>query len=186
MKKHFLLINFLFVLYVGLLTSQTFAQEAVKTPIGQSEQTTLKEILLELKQLRSTISKTNINMLRFQMTFEQLKAQQNRVESLTRQIEAIKELNANINPESDNRALEYIKTIEERLKQETDPNRRANLEAQLSRFKASVNTANIRQQRLKDRESTLINQLPFEQVKLDDLNNQMESIKRDVNSLLNQ
>ncbi len=183
MKTFFATIGFLFLLCV-ISTAQTPTQEAVKTPNGQSEQV-LREILSEIKQLRLVIANTNVNQLRFQVTFDQYKSQQNRVDSMNREMESIKNQLTGGNPFRSN-SEEMIKTTEERLQQTTDPRLRQNLERQIQSIKRNLEAQDQREKRLKERQTALELQTPVEQAKLDLLNAEVERIKQDINSLLNQ
>ncbi len=184
MKRFFAIISFLF-LVCFLLSSETSAQEVAKTQNGQSNEQILREILLEIKQLRLVIGKTNVNQLRFQITFDQYKAQQSRVDSMKREMESIKNQLAASNQFRSNNE-EMIRTSEERLQQTTDIRQRQNLERQIQQIKRNSEMQDQREKRIKERQTTLEMQIPVEQVKLDQLNGEMEQIKHDTNSLLNQ
>ena len=184
MKRFFAIINFLFLLCF-LLSSETSAQEVAKTQNGQGNEQILKEILSEIKQLRLVIGKTNVNQLRFQITFDQYKAQQSHVNSMNREIESIKsQLTAGTQLRPNNE--EMSRTFEERLQQTTDPRQRQNLERQIQQIKRNLEMQDQREKRMKERQTTLEMQIPAEQAKLDQLNAEMERIKQDINSLLNQ
>jgi hypothetical protein len=183
-KRFLAIISFLF-LVCFLSLSETSAQETAKMQNGQSNEQILKEILSEIKQLRLVIGKTNVNQLRFQITFDQYKAQQSRVDSMKREMESIKtQLTASNQFRSNNE--EMIRTSEERLQQTADPRQRQNLERQIQQIKRNLETQDQRDKRIKERHTTLEMQTPLEQVKLDQLSNEMEQIKQDINSLLNQ
>lgn len=184
MKIFFATISLLFLLCF-LSTSETLAQETAKTQNGQINEQILTEILSEIKQLRQVIAKTNVNQLRFQITFDQYKSQQIRVDSMNREMESIKNQLTVGNPSRLN-SEELIKTSEERLLQITDPRLRQNLERQIQQIKRNLETQEQREKRMKERQMTLEMQIPVEQVKLDQLNAEMERIKQDINSLLNQ
>ena len=186
MKIFFATISLLFLLCF-LSTSQTLAQEVAKTQNGQSNEQILREILSEIKQLRLVIATTNVNQLRFQMTFDQYKAQQSRVDSMNREMESIKnQLTATAGNPLRSNSEEMIRTSEERLQQTTDPRVRQNLERQIQQLKRNFEMQDQREKRMKERQTTLEMQIPVEQVKLDQLNAEMERIKQDINSLLNQ
>ena len=183
--KIFVVTTSLLFLLCFLSTSETLAQEAAKKQNGQSGEQILTEILSEIKQLRLVIAKTNVNQVRFQITFDQYKAQQSRVDSMNREMESIKNQLTAGNPLRSNNE-ELIKTSEERLQQTTDPRLRRNLERQIQQIKRNLATQEQREKRMKERQMTLEMQIPVEQVKLDQLNAEMERIKQDINSLLNQ
>ena len=181
MKTFFGVILFLFV----LTTSQTLAQETNRPGSQPADQQVLREILLELKQLRSVIARTNVNQLRFQTTFDQYKIQQSRVDMMNRELDSVKnQLNAP-NPLR-GMSEDQVKTLEERLLQTTDPRQRQNLERQIQTIKRNLEAQDQREKRLKDRQTTLESQIPYEQSKLEQLNSELERIKQDINSLLNQ
>jgi chromosome segregation ATPase len=184
MKKKFAIISFLF-LVCFISSVQTPAQETAKIRDGQSTEQVLREILAELKQLRFVVAKTNASQLRFQITFDQYKAQQARVDSMTREMESLKnQLTASVQFRSNNE--EMIKTVEERLQQTADPRQRQALERQVQQIKRNLETQDQREKRMKERQTNLEMQVPAEQVKLDQINFEMERIKQDLNSLLNQ
>lgn len=184
MKTFFAAVSFLFLLCV-VSSSRISAQEASAAPNKQSDQQLLREIVAELKQLRSTIARTNVNQVRFQMTFEQYKSQQSRVDFMNREIDSIKNQLAVTNPFRSN-SEQMIKATEEQLLQTTDQRLRQNLERQIQSIKRNVETQDQRDKRQKERQNTLEMQIPVEQAKLEQLNLEMERIKQDINSLLNQ
>jgi predicted nucleic acid-binding Zn-ribbon protein len=180
MKKIFTAIGFVFLSLVILILPAAAQPEAAKT-----DQQILREILAELKQLRSTLARTTVNQLRFQTAFDQYKVQQTRVDSLSRELDSIKnQLNA-MNPV---RALneEQIKRSEEMMAQTTDPRQRQNLERQIQSARRNIEMQEQRDKRMKERQYALEMQIPGEQAKLDQLNFELERIKQDINSLLNQ
>lgn len=180
MKTFFAAIGFLFLLCV-ISPVQASAQEP---PNGQNDAQLLREILAELKQLRSTIARTNVNQIRFQATFDQYKSQQNRVDSMNRELDSIK-TQLTVNPYRAN-SEDMIKATEERMEQTTDPRMRQNFERQIQSIKRNLEAQDQREKRTKERQTTLEMQIPIEQSKLDQLNVELESIKQDINSLLNQ
>ena len=184
MKTFLAAISFLFLLCV-VSSAQTPTRETVKPSNEQSSEQVLGEILSEIKQLRQVIAKTNLNQLRFQMTFDQYKSQQSRVDSMNREMDSLKNQLTVSNPFRAN-SEEMIKTSEERLAQTTDPRQRQNLERQIQSIKRNIETQEQREKRMKDRQTALELQIPVEQAKLDQLNYEMERIKQDINSLLNQ
>lgn len=184
MKTFFAATAFLFLSYVVSI-SQAPAQEIAKPDGGRTDQQVLREILLELKQLRSVIAKTNVNQLRFQTTFDQYKSQQSRVDSMNRELDSIKNQLNTGNPFRAN-SEEQIKMTEERMQQTTDPRQRQALERQIQTIKRNLEVQDQREKRLKDRQTTLETQIPYEQSKLDQLNMELERIKQDINSLLTQ
>lgn len=184
MKTFFATISFLFLLCI-VSAARTSAQEAPASPNGQSDQQLLREIVSELKQLRSTIARTNVNQIRFQTTFEQYKAQQSRVDSLNREMDSIKNQLGAGSPFRAN-SDDMIKASEERLAQTVDPQQRQNLERQIQSVKRNLEAQEQRDKRMKERQTALEAQMPMEQAKLDQLNAEIERIKLDINSLLNQ
>lgn len=183
MKKIYTAIGFLFLFSFAAIY-QMAAQETVQMPNAQVNERILKEILSEVKQLRSTLVKTGVNQMRFQTTFEQYKSQQIRVDSMKRELDTVKnQLSATqfrANTE------DIIKQTEERLNQTTDPRQRQNMERQLQSYKRSVEMQEQRDKRSKERQTDLEMQIPLEQAKLDNLNFEIERIKQDINQLLSQ
>ncbi len=184
MKVFFATVSLLFLLCV-VSTLPVTAQETPKTPNGQSNEQLLKEILAELKTLRSTLAKTNLNQLRFQTTFEQYKSQQNRVDSMSREIDSLKSQLIAASPFRAN-GEEVVKASEERLQEATDPRMRQTFERQIQSAKRNLEAQDQREKKMKERQSNLEIQLPVEQAKLDQLSFEVERIKQDINALLNQ
>lgn len=182
MKRFFATAGFIF-LWCAAVSAQTPVQEASKTP--SNDQQIFREILAELKQLRTTMAKMNVNQLRFQVVFDQYKLQQNRVDSMTRELEAVRNQVISNNPFRQN-SEEMIKVSEERLLQTTDPRQRQNLERQIQQVKRNLESQDQRDKRTKERLTTLEMQLPVEQAKLEQVNIELERIKQDINSMLNQ
>lgn len=184
MKKNFAITSFLFLVCL-LLSVQTPAQETAGAQDKPSSEQVLREILAEIKQLRLVVAKTNASQVRFQITFDQHKAQQARVDSMTREMESLKnQLTTSVQFRANNE--EMIKTVEDRLQQAADPRQRQTLERQVQQIKRNLETQDQREKRMKERQTNLEMQMPAEQIKLDQLNFEMERIKQDLNSLLNQ
>lgn len=184
MKKSLATISFLFLTCI-VFASQTAAQSSTAVNgLSPIEQQLLKEVITELKQLRSIIAKTNVNQVRFQMAFELHKAQQNRVDSMNRELEFMKNQMI-VSPMRQDMA-EMIKSSEERLLETTDPRQRQNLERQIQSMKRNVEVQERREKSQKERQITLELQIPVEQAKLEQLNYEIERVKQDINAMLNQ
>ena len=185
MKTFLATVGFLFLLGIVSASTATAQQQTANTAsVSANDQQLLREIVAELKQLRSTIVRTNVNQARFQMAFEQHKSQQNRVDSMSRELEFMKN-QMNVNPMRQDMA-EMIKTSEERLLEMTDPRQRQNMERQIQSMKRNVEMQERREKSQKERQITLELQIPTEQAKLEQLNFEIERIKQEINALLNQ
>lgn len=182
MKKNFATVSFLFLFCV---ISAFPAMAQTVTPSSPDDTRLLNEILKELKQLRLTLAKTNVNQLRFQTVFEQYKSQQSRVDSMNRELEFTKNQMVTTNPMREN-FEEMIKSSEERLLQTTDQRQRQGLERQIQSMRRNIETQELRDKRTKERQTTLEMQIPVEQAKLEQINLELDRIKQDINTLLNQ
>lgn len=179
MKKFFAAFGLSFLLTV-VAFSQAPTQESKSS---QSDAQILREILAELKQLRSVMAKTSVNQARFQAAFEQYKTQQSLVTSLGREMDSIKSqlpTFATFRATND----DYIKAAEERLNQVTDPRQRQTIERQIQTSKRNIEMQDQREKRMKERQTALEMQIPMEQGKLDQLNAEIERIKQEMNALL--
>ena len=182
--KIFLGTMVLLLLFGAVSFAQTLAQEAARLNPPPVNEQLLTAILSELKQMRSTLAKTTVNQMRFQIVFDQYKVQQNRVDSQTRELDSLKTQLATSPFRGNMDAL--VKQTEDRLAQTTDPRQRENMERQLQSIKRNVEVQNQREKILKERQTALEYQVPAERAKLDQLNAELEGIKADINSMLNQ
>ena len=164
------------VLGLSLLTAvKAFSRSA--QPV-QGDQT-LQTLLSEVHQLRLVLQRANLNTCHAQITIERMKLQQQRVDRLTTQLgEVRKQLAETRKP------LSWIpnnmKNDEMRLAQETDTAKRADLERGIRALKAELEDATQKEQQEQVYEIQLQAQLQAEQGKLNELNERLDTLQREL------
>lgn len=163
-----------------LVTNLAFSQisESAKSgPAGGEE--TVKALLNEVRELRLALQKTSLNGYRAQLIGERIRTQQERVDRMTNQFEEVHSemtgLQVEIPPQ-----LEQLREVENRLRQEQNPERRVQLEAQVQEVKASVEDQKRRADRLREREAQLSGQLRDEKAKLDGLQDKADAVEHEL------
>ncbi|HXG66399.1 MAG TPA: hypothetical protein VNO70_14970 [Blastocatellia bacterium] len=165
---------FLLVIFVSASGLGAAAQSA-KPP----EDRTLQALLNEVRLLRETLQRLNLNAYRSQIIVERIRAQNDRVTRLTRALEDTREEIANLQANLQ-QLSERAKGLEAQIQQEADTNKRAQLEAMEKEFKFALEQGKQRLERLREREMRLTNELQEEQGKLHDLEARLEAMEREI------
>lgn len=152
---------------------------ALSTPDGERQ--TLKALLDEVHQLRVALQRSGVNTARVQLTFERMRLQMGRVDSLSRELEGVRAQLLNVR-ENRAQAAERIKDWEEQINQTADAARRAQLERQLNLTKQGLSSQSRREDQLRERETQLGGQLQLEQVKLGELESQLGNLERELST----
>lgn len=156
----------------------------LNTETKTEDEELVRTLVEEVRQLRLTLQRTTVGAYRFQLAFERLRLQQGRVDSLTRQMESL-HLQLDSTKFARTQFEARAKDTQEQLDHEQDAKRRAVLEQQLKEYKRILGTQTQQEQRQRDREIVLTGQLQAEQLKLSDLNNQLDNLERELMSLSN-
>ena len=156
---------------------------AISYPVTQASQTdsgqTMQALLGEVRQLRLAIQRSNLNTYHAQVTLERLRLQQQRVDRLTEKLgEARKELAAMRRNMAE--LPEASKKLEAQLARESDANKRRELEGKQELFKSMIETAPEEVAKLQETESALSGQLQIEQVKLNELNDRLDTLQKEL------
>ncbi len=143
----------------------------------------LRELVVEVRQLRLTLQRANINAFRAQIAIERLKVQEARVERIKNLLD---ENQNDITGIGASRAqlLEQIKDVEAQIKTENDPNKKADQESAQKEFRRSLDQQSARETSLSEQRNGLMTQLQAEQTKLEELSNTLAAIQSDLEKMV--
>ena len=151
----------------------------VVPPAVGDDPNAMQAILREVKQIRASIPRANLNSFNAEITMNRLRLQVETVKALTTRLEETKALLKKIREDSDEQRL-IRKTLEERLQRTIDPIQRGGLEYAIEQLKLKVNNAFENIQDLRAQEYRLTNQVQLEQGRVDELNNRLDAIQREI------
>ena len=140
---------------------------------------TLQALLNEVRLLRETLQRINLNAYRSQMIFERIREQSDRVARLDRMLESTRDEMANL-PTQINQIGERAKTVESQIQQESDLKQRSQLEEMQKELKSFRDQQREKLDRLRERESRLTTELQVEQGKLSDLEGRLDALEREI------
>lgn len=151
-----------------------------KTAAAPADQDqTLQKLLNEVHELRLAVQRATANNTRFQMLIERTRLQQARVDSLSRQLENIHAQAADMKAAKP-QLEQQIKDAEEQLDRTPEPNAHADLESRIKAAKANLSRMTQEEERLRNREAALDGQLQTEQLKLNELNSQLDALMNEL------
>ena len=160
--------------------SPTRAHSQTKTAVTPADQDqTLQKLLNEVHELRLAVQRATANSTRFQMLIERTRLQQARVETLTRQLENIHSQAADLKAARP-QLEQQIKDAEEQLDRTPEPNAHADLESRIKAAKANLARMTQEEERLRNRETGSDGQLQTEQMKLNELNTQLDVLMNEL------
>ncbi len=159
------------------------ATRPVTTPVVGDDPNTMQAILKEIKQIRASIPRANLNTFHADITLNRIKMQKELIDKLTTRLEETKALIKKLNEESQENLL-IRRTLEQRLQNTYDPVQRAGLEYAIEQLKLKTNTASINIQELNNQIYKLTNQINMEQSRMDELNNRLDQVLRTIESQL--
>lgn len=165
------------VLVLLFCLSSTTAVAQNTKPVDDSQ--TIQALLTEVRLLRRTLQQTGLNAYRSQLIVEGMRARNEKVERLTRQIEDVRGEIENIGTTIP-RMTEQGKMVETLIEQEADPNRRVQLEFEAKNIKQSIEQYKVRQERQREREQQLATQLRAEQARLSELETRLDQLEREI------
>jgi chromosome segregation ATPase len=144
---------------------------------------TLQALLNEVRLLRETLQRINLNAYRSQMIVERIREQNERVTRLDRMLEGIRDEMANL-PTQISQISERAKTVESQIQQESDLKQRAQLEDMQKELKSLRDQQREKLERLRERESRLTTELQAEQAKLSDLEGRLDALEREIENAM--
>lgn len=174
-------ITFLAVLSIGAAAQQPNSGATQPSVSASPEAQLLKVLIEEVRILRTAILRNNLSIHKTQTLTEQMVRQQNRVDSLSEEIEQLKiqiqQATEGSRDEAD------LKELEEAYNSTTDPQQRAALQQTYASTKHSIlrqrEVALQEAERNRGRQQQLEATLRNEQAKLAEIHEQLESIDRD-------
>jgi predicted nucleic acid-binding Zn-ribbon protein len=166
--------HFLLLLLLCILAAPAKAQSP-KPP----DDKTLQSLVNEVRLLRETLQRINLNSYRSQIIVERIRAQNDRVARLTRMLEDTRDESANIQMHI-NQLAERAKSLESQIQQESDTKQRAQLEVEQKEFKYVLDQQKQRYERLRERETRLNTELQAEQGKLSELEGRLDALEREI------
>lgn len=165
----------------SLTASKAFTDSAAQ-PL-QSDQT-LQSLLSEVHGLRVAIQRSNLNTYHAQITIERMKLQQQRVDRLQAQLGDIRKQLAETRKNLSHWSSVDLKQVEMDLARETDAAKRAEREMNYQYFKSQLEEFTQKEQQEHAAETQINAQLQLEQAKLNDLNERLDILQRELETQL--
>jgi chromosome segregation ATPase len=137
----------------------------------------LQSLLTEVRQLRMAVERAASVLPQTQVLLQRFQLQQQHVETLSRQLEQLRDRITRSSAEDAHFAAE-VRDVESGERQEKDATRRRELEERLKTAKAQLEQQAISDQQQRARESQLAGQLQNEQSKLNDLQERLDALER--------
>ena len=166
--------------FLCLLPTNVSAQSEKPAASAQPDRDqTLRQLLNEVHELRLAVQRATANNTRFQMLMERVRVQQAHADSLSRQLENVHSQVAEIKavkPQME----QQLKDTEDQLDRTPDPNTHADLESRIKVVKANLARLSQEDERLRSRETALDADLQAAQGKLNELNDQLDSLMDDL------
>ena len=150
-----------------------------QSPKQNNDEQITRALLEEVKLLRQTLQRINLNAYRSQIIVERIRAQNDRVARLSRSLEDTRDELADVQVLI-NQFSERAKAIEKQLQEESDEKRRAPIEGEYRELKYLIDINRQKEQRLRDRETRLSEQVRAEQAKLDDFEGRLDALEREI------
>ena len=168
------------VILLLCLSCFLFRGEARAQSLKQnSDEQITKALLEEVRLLRQTLQRLNLNAYRSQIIVERIRAQNDRVARLSRSLEDTRDELADVQVMT-NQFSERAKAIEKQLQEESDEKRRAPIESEYREMKYLLDINRQKEQRLRERETRLSEQVRVEQAKLDDFEGRLDALEREI------
>jgi len=174
-KLSTLIIRSSFLIVVFSLSSTTAHAQSSKPP----DDGILQSLLNEVRLLRETLQRINLNAYRSQIIVERIRSQNDRVGRITRMLEDTRDEIANLQMQT-KQMSEQAKAAESQVEQEADSNRRTAMEAEIKGFKQMLEPLKQRIDQLREREVRLNGELQTEQGKLSELEGRLEALEREI------
>jgi chromosome segregation ATPase len=181
LRRHFAGVVILILLLA--VTALAQSSSSCPPPASDDERQLLQTLLCEVRQLRRTIEKSNVLTLRVQLALEQLRAQQERVDKLSRQLDQTRRDIDDLELAT-LQANERIKVIKKDLEKGLPPPGRQELEAELQETQDAVTEHEAKSHQLRDTESSTANLLQGEQSKLENLRGRLADLEREISNPL--
>ena len=142
----------------------------------------MQALLSEVHQLRLAIQRSNLNTYHAQVTLERFRLQQQQVDRLNDKLGGVRAQIARLQIDK-SRLQGDSPRLEAQLSQESDPGKRRELENQQQAIKLEVERLleTVSQQR--EMESQLNGQVQVEQAKLNELNDRLDTLQKELENV---
>src|SRR5216684_194628 len=168
------------VIFCYVLPTRVSAQKTKPAESAQGDRDqTLKQLLIEVRELRLTVQRATVTNTRFQMLIERVRVQQSHVDALSRQLENIHSQVAEMKAAKP-QMEQQIKDAEDLLDRTPDPNAHAELDSRIKGGKANLARLAQEDERLRSRETAVDSELQSAQAKLNELNSQLDSLMSEL------
>ncbi|MEK6285616.1 MAG: hypothetical protein AABO57_07740 [Acidobacteriota bacterium] len=177
---YFVLVTILLVFSVSAEAQKASSND----PATPNERQLLQELINEVRDLRISLQRANLNAYRAQITIERLNVQQRRFDGVSRQLEENQnELNSN--KQSRVQLSARVKDIETEFNDEQNTDQRIQQENEIKELKKALEQQTEREAFLNDQQAKLANQLQTEQAKLDDICKELMTIEAEFQKMSN-
>jgi len=179
------------VIFLFLLTTIVFASFAspqttnlnrAKVADGDDAQT-VRVLLNEVHQLRLAIQQSQLSGHHTQVVIERMRSQQQIVERLNERLRNTREEILRWKmyfPLQQTEMQNQLKILETSVRESVEPNSRQRYEGEIEITKQRLGLLTQEETLLRERESQLTTQLQIEQAKLSELNDQLDSVQREL------
>jgi hypothetical protein len=176
-----------FIFITGLLllspfhATRTVAQSNKPAESGQivDIDKTLRQMLAEVRELRIAVQRASTTQTRFQMLVERLRIQQTHVDTVNRRLDDLRSQSAAMRAEKP-LVEQQVKDAEDILERTTDPNGRVDLESRIKSMKAIFARLGPEEERLRTRQLELESEIQIAQVRLTELNSQLDALLNEM------
>ncbi len=173
---------YLAVFYLVLTNSMSAQTTTARVEAPQTEEKqVLQTILGEVRQLRLAVDKAQANTSRLQIAVERLRRQQEQVDRLTTQLQETQN-EAQMFKSSKPQMEEQLKEMESQIQQAQNEEQRSLMQANYKQFKAMLSQQAQRDTQLDDIQTKITAQLQAERSKLEEMNNLLDSLQREMES----
>src|ERR1700730_9666423 len=142
------LVTICFATYTSIQAQTNKPAESVQ---GDRDQT-LKQLLIEVHELRLAVQRATVSNTRFQMLIERVRVQQAHVDALSRQLENVHSQVAEMKAAKP-QMEQQIKDAEDLLDRTPDPSAHADVESRIKGGKANLARLTQEDERLRNRET---------------------------------
>ncbi len=153
--------------------------EPAQVVASSDNSTSVRALLNEVTLLRLVLQQTNFTGTLAQILTERIRVQQERVERLTRDFEAIRDQISETKLQQ-LKSAEVLKEVEYQISREQLQVRRNDLLLQQKILKFDVEKFAQQEQRLREREGQMALLVRIEQGKLDELTDKLDTLERDL------
>lgn len=178
-REHFLKLGLSCLLWLGILGATTTAQANNANPVQTPEMPLTREVVIELQQLRQAVERSTVNQYRVTIAIERLRVQQELLGRLSRDLENARRAATDLQSTREEIA-ENLKEWDQSINKEDDLQQRQFLEDKQKERKIQLGRIEKLEQIERTRETELRTRLDVEQSKLNELNERLDALDREL------